>query len=117
MIHTPINFSVYVLALAVITVVIVTHVSHLTFLIPVVWSAGALVTLGWAVAVISITHIAVAVNSIFFCAPVFNVVRISRWDSSENSVFVNLVVSLYSSYSPVVGLLSNEGLGDLIPWE
>ena len=117
MVHTPINLSVYVLALAVITVVIVTHVSHLTFLIPVVWSAGALVTLGWAVAVISITHIAVAVNSISFRAPAFNDVRISRWDSSENSVFVNLVVSLYSSYSPVVGLLSNEGLGDLIPWE
>lgn len=117
MIHAPINFSVYVLALTVIAVVIVAHVSHLAFLIPVVWSTGALVTLGWTVAVIPITHIAVAVNSIFFGAPVFNVIRISRGDSSEDSVFVNLVVSFYSSDCPVVGLLSDEGLSDLIPWE
>ena len=85
LVHAPVGLSVHVLAIAVVTVVVVAHVSHLAVLVPVVGGACALVALRWAVAVEPVSHISVAVKSVFLGAPVLEVVRISLWDSSENS--------------------------------
>ena len=117
LVHAPVVLSVYVLAIAVVAVVVVAHVSHLTVLVPVVRGACALVSLRWAVAVVSISHISVAVNTIFLGAPVFEVVRISLRNSSENSVFIDLIVSFHGTDGPVVGLLPNEAVSDHVPWE
>jgi hypothetical protein len=117
LVHAPVNLSVYVLSITVVSIMVVAHISNLTSLIPGVRGASALVSLRRAVAIVAVSNIPVTVDSIFLCAPVFNVVRIGLRDSSENSIFVNLVVSLYSSNSPVVGLLSDKGIGDLIPRE
>ena len=117
MVHAPVALSVYVLAIAVVTVVVIAHVSHLSVRVPVVWGACALVALRWAIAIEPISNVAVAINSVFFSAPVLDVIWISFGDSSEKPVFVYLVVSLNGSNSPVISLLPDKTFHDLVPWE
>ena len=117
MVSAPVVLSVYVLTIAIVPVVVVAHVSNLSFRVPVVWSTRALVALGWAIAVVTVSHVAIAINTVFFSAPVLIVVRIGRRNSSKKFVFVNLVVPLHSSNRPVVSLLSDKALHDLVPRE